>query len=1288
MAWEPSIDSQILAIHGAVLPTGTQGEILLFGGDEHWGDQQEPGGDFRKTRVYDVATNTIVAAAIPSPDSDVFCAGHAFTADGRLLIVGGTKSWSTGHGHDLAFAGHRRCWLYNPRERTWREVAQLLPDPYGDGTTGGGRWYPGALTLGNGEVLGLMGHILADDSRHRNASPEKYNVYANSWTGLPKMANDAYNYDPDFDSLPVRFLFFTRAFQLPDGKVFFATGMPVDYAANYSDLDEPTDGPHFSTRYDPLTGDYVGHKSAEPLDYVGWSFPCVMLPLLPEENYRPRIMHCGRNVAKKIDLDPSIATPEWAPTAATALNKTRVNSCAVILPTGKIAVVGGVENQGADGDQVLPAEIYEPGINWATGQYSNPDSWTADNADLPVNSRNYHSMALLLPNGKVLTAGGDKNGAPGNPNIVGIKKIELFVPPYPAGPRPTITAAPKSISYGRTFTVTSPNADIIQRVALVRNGSCTHAYDFDQRYVGLTFTHTPGSTELTVTAPPSGNVAPPGYYMLWLIDTTGRPCQLAKFIRVTNQDCYIVTDRSTFSSLEVSAKLPNAVFSQAFYAVFDGFLPEELGVPGADPTVTFHFNTVTGANVPSMQLDGAPTLENEATLGPDIPRRITYRFNLRFTNADAFSFMTETREVYIKVSKNGYTCSAPVILTNQPNPYMVDGPTSWLSTDVRVFQVPEGGTAPGIGSIVQGASATTFIQNILGYYNDPSRRNSPTNPFHSISEDQSTSRLELSRMVSGTRIYNYAIVKVRYVAAAVPATNVRVFFRLFNTAGTAMQFNRTTTYRRTDNPNPIALLGFEGGEISSIPFFAEARRNTSIHSMEDQIDPFNVKTLEPNGANEFIGYFGCWLDINQDHEKRFTIADNGNGPFTMPPLNLRSIMELIRGVHQCLVAEVHFDPDGDNIGMIPPNATPGSSDKLSQRNLAIVESDNPGNADTHTIQHTFEIKPSKHLPNMQGMNHTDMVHYVKAAFNRYGPDELMIHWDTIPANSELTLYLPGVTADEILQLATYTRNSKHSLEKVDEHTIRCLQGDISYVPIPKREGNLAGLLSIRLPDNVVKGQEFNMLVQQYDGIHRQIIGSFKVKIPVGVAVNLLPVFARQLSVLRHIALAIPTDNRWHPVFGRYLGHLADKVRGLGGNPDTIAPSPDGDGKPQNPTSTGQGETSCNCLMLTWWLILSTALLFILPATVLSNTTAVLGIATVLFVIVLASIYLLRAKCKECPCRWLSGLLTGSAIATGILGLAHLGGMGSAHLTNVLAVSGIAVFVLAIVSFFKKCWCKD
>ncbi len=102
------------------------------------------------------------------------------------------------------------------------------------------------------------------------------------------------------------------------------------------------------------------------------------------------------------------------------------------------------------------------------------------------------------------------------------------------------------------------------------------------------------------------------------------------------------------------------------------------------------------------------------------------------------------------------------------------------------------------------------------------------------------------------------------------------------------------------------------------------------------------------------GYFGCWLDVNQD-VPRFPAVPPHNGPFTEAddPGGLKSIQELMRGLHQCLVAEIHYDLDPTPIG-----ATPGSSDNLAQRNILFDDSDNPGGFAAHLVHHTFELVPS------------------------------------------------------------------------------------------------------------------------------------------------------------------------------------------------------------------------------------------------------------------------------------------------------------------------------------------
>ncbi len=1168
MPWNPTIiDSEILAIHAALVPNGDDGEVVLFGGDEHWLAQQEPAGNFRKTRLYDVRTHALVSASIPSPDSDVFCAGHAFTADGRLLIVGGTKAWSTGHGHDLAFWGHRRCWLYNARERVWVEAAQLRPDPYGDGSSGGGRWYPGAMTTGTGEVLALFGHVAQDDSRHRNASPERYNPHANAWSSLPKLANDAANYDPDFSDLSVRFLFFTRTFQLPDGRLFFATPMPAQWASNTSNAMEPTDGPHFSSFYDLASGSYVGTPITEPAGYDSWSFPCVLLPLLPGEDYRPRVLHCGRAQAMRIDL--GAAAPTWQG-VTTAQNKNRVNSCAVLLPTGQVCLVGGVENQGSDGNQVLPAELYDPGINWTIGQY-NPGlgTWAAD-PNLPTHSRNYHSAALLLPNGSVLTCGGNKNADSGDPNVVGVKRIELFTPDYPAGTRPTISNVPPSVTYGHSFNVTVSDAANVRRVALIRNGSCTHAYDFDQRYVGLVFSHNPGDGHIRVTAPPNGNVAPPGYYMLWVVDAAGRPCQVAKFIRLAFQHCTVITDRSTFSHEEVQALGGGgqATFDNAIYVQFDGFIHTELsGTPSFDVRWADTNTVVSNAD---FTLIAGPRLQEVNPGSPDIPQRITFPFHVRFVNLNTYSTFTDTRQLRVTFTHGQHTCTQTLDLTYAPNPYMIDinaaqNNPAWLSTDVRVFSIEAGQSK--FGDVTQAmGNPVGFIRQCLDKLNNPA--NNGNTLFEGLSTNASLDLASNGALPTLLPLFNYAIARVRYRATTTTAQRVKCFFRMFNVAATGLEFNPNTTYRRTAvGANTVPLVGTAGGEVASIPFFASERVETvqgqpGAASMTTQALAaiYEVRDIAPNPSGaEVTVYFGCWLDVNQTR-KRIPIAPGGSdGPW--PDASCRSIQELTRGRHMCIVGEVFFEPDPTQNG-----ETPDSSDNLSQRNLAILHSDNPGSPDSHTVMHTFEIQPSQ-IPSLKeqaGLAAPVNLTNLAAVGKRYRLDELLFKWHNLPQDSEVTVYFSDIDTAQIQALAAL-RRSPLACEIVDQHTLKFKVAGLTWIPIPGgRTLNIPALLSIKLPDTVVYGKEYHLSIHQVSGRNGSIIGSSEFRILVLKSELIVTEAERTLSVFKHIVATIPTDNRWYPLMQRYVHHMGLKLNALGGNADKVHGNPDGSGRPYDP----------------------------------------------------------------------------------------------------------------------------
>jgi hypothetical protein len=198
---------------------------------------------------------------------------------------------------------------------------------------------------------------------------------------------------------------------------------------------------------------------------------------------------------------------------------------ALIMPDGKVLVLGGSTTDprysaGMDRDAVLVPEEFDPVRN----------EWKSLPAS-PIVPRVYHSVALLLPDGRVWTAGSNHDSDLGD--TARELRIELFEPWYFDKVRPEITVLPDSIGYGQTFTVATRQADSIIRIAVIRAGSTTHGFNSDQRYVGLRFVNR-GMDRLSVIAPPNGNIAPPGYYMLFLIDRNGVPSK-AKFLRVRSR---------------------------------------------------------------------------------------------------------------------------------------------------------------------------------------------------------------------------------------------------------------------------------------------------------------------------------------------------------------------------------------------------------------------------------------------------------------------------------------------------------------------------------------------------------------------------------------------------------------------------------------------------------------------------------------------------------------------------------------------------------------------------------
>jgi hypothetical protein len=133
----------------------------------------------------------------------------------------------------------------------------------------------------------------------------------------------------------------------------------------------------------------------------------------------------------------------------------------------------------------------------------------------------------------VWTAGSNKNGEQSfpMPNVDNRElRIEIYEPGYVSQSRPKIEEAPATIAYGAPFSVGTTQTNSIRRVALLRTGSVTHSFNSDQRYVACSFERS-GPHRLRVTAPPTSAVAPPGYYLLFVVNRNRVPSE-GRFVQV------------------------------------------------------------------------------------------------------------------------------------------------------------------------------------------------------------------------------------------------------------------------------------------------------------------------------------------------------------------------------------------------------------------------------------------------------------------------------------------------------------------------------------------------------------------------------------------------------------------------------------------------------------------------------------------------------------------------------------------------------------------------------------
>ncbi|MFD6393710.1 galactose oxidase-like domain-containing protein [Nocardia sp. NPDC060259] len=1256
----------VFVIHATLLRTG---EVLWFSG------HAETNEYLAESYVWDPTQPAATAVEQPFPGTaDIFCCHHANLDDGRVITVGGAMA------HPDHGMGIRDICIFDPDPavRAWTKIGDMQH----------GRWYPTLVTLGDGQLVVFSG-------REEEGGPEVINstveLLSPPFTGPSYSPTTLSGADKTFPTYPGMHL-------VPGGRVVH-TGTTWRY-------EDPVSDPigTFSFRVTSASSGFWTDDGVGPSVALREEGTSVLLP--PAQDGRILVVggaaaifgndgrYAGDGISSEARprsaeiLDTRTNPATW--TRVANMTHPRINVSAVLLPDGKVLVLGGHDKYKFDTTSTPSnqAELYDPVLN----------AWTL--AATASESRMYHSAALLIPDGRVLVAGGFDGNIAGDGNR---KSFEFYEPPYffnaddTVAVRPTITSITPidgpadQLSYGGQFIIDTPDAADIRKVALMRPGSMTHHTDTEQRYVALDFVPGPGVNQLTALVPTDPSVAPPGYYMLWIVDANNRPCQTARFVRLLRARCFVVVDKSHYSNDEVNAAIfPATTFDDAFYVVMDGFLPSELGITSAtakspppsalSPVVVFRRSDGT---VVTELTAVAQTLSYEI---PDLPsgvrQRFTFKYRLSIAGTAPFfradrTTPIEMQDVTLDATLGAYVGHGTIRLHHQQNPYMLDGPTSWLSIDLQVFKVSAGDERfgqPAHGNSDE--SAVTFIREVLERFN-----NNPatgTAEFNTIAAASDNTQLEWSYTRDGQRVFNYAVAKVRYRGRLLDATDVRVFFRLFTVAATGTEFRSATTYRTMTNfeGNPIPVLGLIGSEIATIPFFATRRVDSSFQLLTDQTDPPNETTIDATGGSESTTFFGCWLDFNSTANRYPWYPGNAVGPYSS---GLQSIATLINGRHQCLVAEIHFNPAAAN-PLVREGDSPGSSDKLAQRNLAIVYSTNPGTDPTRTVQHAFELKPPDRTGIAPLSTATEPLTVIGRPPQRFrltavGPDELMIVFDTLPRQTEVELFMPQLDADDIIQLSSL-RVGPGRVGRVDEHTIRCRVGDVSYIPLPPfGPGNLAGLITLRLPPGVRYGQVFRVVLRQVSSTQR-LIGAFELMVRVEHTDTVLAEEANTLAVARYVAAVRPSTDRWQPIFQRYLGHLTDRVRELGVDPEVIEPSLLGtDGSP------GFAPTSRWCIPLAWLTALLTALALPIAGRVIGSSVAWTGFLVPIALVVV--IYIWQRLCKPGLCY--AAVVLGGGLVLGALLLALLGGP-AAHAGGrsvLLAATLIVLLALAAATLARR-----
>ena len=416
-----------------------------------------------KAYLWDPATNSLTSIPVPY---DAFCSGHLVDANGDVIVLGGTLKYRTSSN---PWMGQDKMYKFVVATSSWMAMPSMKQ----------GRWYPTAVVDGQNRVLAFSGQ---DATGATPSAPERFDPVTRKWSALAATTL------PLYPSLHL----------LKDGRLAY-TG--AYYRWTWNGIKPQV--------FDPVTGARVTIQDPNALVDSAHRNAAMSALVGSADNQLAWVAGGGFPAVRStyfIDLNASAPKVVAGPPLAAAKGYVSIAD----LPDLTALETGG--GTGTD-SPVFEASILNPGTR------------TLVPVAPPAVPRTYHSSAITMPDGRVVTFGGDPSG---DANFE--LRVEIYSPPYLfKGARPVVASAPTEVSYGGSYNVGLSGAGPFSAV-IMRPGSATHSMDANQRVLKLSSTAATGG--IRVTLPTNRNLAPPGWYLLFVNDGAGRPT-IGRWVHLT-----------------------------------------------------------------------------------------------------------------------------------------------------------------------------------------------------------------------------------------------------------------------------------------------------------------------------------------------------------------------------------------------------------------------------------------------------------------------------------------------------------------------------------------------------------------------------------------------------------------------------------------------------------------------------------------------------------------------------------------------------------------------------------